>query len=340
MNSKAIEYFVCPACGVGLRLNAAPAGAAPVGEIEEGSLDCTQCGANYPIVRSVPRFVTSEDCAASFGFQWNQFPTLQVDRVMGNDLSRHRFYATTGWPTRLKGQRVLEAGCGAGRFTQIVLETGADVFSFDLSNAVEAARVNNDGAPNFHLFQADIYRVPLKKRTFDKVFCMGVLQHCPDVKGAFLSLVPYLREGGEIVIDVYEKRGRVPKLKYWVRPLARRMKPETLHRMLCAAIPFLFNLKKTVNRIPGIGPALAGLIPIGPLSHAPRLNYTEAELKQVKVLSAFDMLSPRYDQPQRIEVVRSWFEEAGLTQIGVRYGSNGINAKGRKPAAAARRAAG
>jgi SAM-dependent methyltransferase len=310
------------------------------GEIQAGRLECTTFRQTFPILRGIPRFVSSESYAASFGFEWNRFPTLQLDKVMHNDLSRRRFYATTGWPTQLKGQRVLEAGCGAGRFTQIVLETGADVFSFDLRNAVEAARVNNDGAPNFHLFQADIYRVPLKEGTFDKVFCMGVLQHCPDVKGAFLSLAPYLRDGGEIVIDVYENRGRVPKLKYWVRPLVRRMKPETLNRMLRAAIPFLFDLKKTVNRIPGIGHALVGLIPIGPLSHAPRLNYTEAELRQVKVLSAFDMLSPRYDQPQRIEDVRSWFEEAGLTEIEVRYGSNGINAKGRKPAAAARRAAG
>jgi hypothetical protein len=55
-------------------------------------------------------------------------------------------------------------------------------------------------------------------------------------------------------------------------------------------------------------------------------------LKQVKILSALDMLSPKYDQPQRIETVRQWFEEAGLVEIETWIGYNGINARGRRPA--------
>jgi hypothetical protein len=91
-------------------------------------------------------------------------------------------------------------------------------------------------------------------------------------------------------------------------------------------------MKKAIHSLPSVGPKLARLIPIGPLSHASiGLHYTEDELKQVKVLSAFDMLSPKYDSPQRIQTVRRWFEEAGLTEIETKFGYNGINAKGRKP---------
>ena len=78
------------------------------------------CHAQVPIVRSIPRFVSSESYASSFGFQWNRFDRLQVDSVMHNDLSRDRFYATTGWPSSLNGERILEAGCGTGRFTELV----------------------------------------------------------------------------------------------------------------------------------------------------------------------------------------------------------------------------
>src|SRR5207245_5979702 len=84
----------------------------------EGQLRCTQCPATFPILRSMPRFVSSDEYAASFGYQWNQFDKLQLDKFMRNDLSRERFYATTGWPEHLEGQRVLEAGCGMGRFNQ------------------------------------------------------------------------------------------------------------------------------------------------------------------------------------------------------------------------------
>ena len=332
MKARLLDFLACPECGARLCLDQADATPGQDAEIEEGRLDCAGCRAHYPILRSMPRFVPSEMYAASFGFQWNKFPTLQVDSVMRNDLSQKRFFATTGWPERLVGQRVLEAGCGSGRFTQLALETGAEVFSFDLSSAVEAAHANNRGAPNLHIFQASIYQIPLRKEMFDKIFCVGVIQHCPDPKKAFLSLVPFLRPGGEMVIDVYAKRGFPPPLKYWVRPVTKRMSPEALYRTLAATIPLAFKLKRWIRHLPAVGPKVAALIPIGPLSHvAIGLNYTEDELKQVKILSAFDMLSPRYDLPQRIDDVRKWFDEAGLTKTEAWFGYNGINARGRKP---------
>ena len=73
------------------------------------------------------------------------------------------------------------------------------------------------------------------------------------------------------------------------------------------------------------------LIPIGPILHAPRLNYTDEELKQVKILSALDMLSPVHDQPQRMDDVRMWFEEAGLVEIQRSVEYNGMDAKGQRP---------
>ena len=333
MKLRLLEYLACPKCSGSLRLAGPMSWSIPGEEIKEGELECPQCGSRHPIVCSIPRFVASELYAASFGFQWKKFPTLQLDKVMQNDMSRRRFYATTGWPEKMSGERILEAGCGAGRFTEVALETGAEILAFDLSSAVEVAYRNNKSASNLHLFQASIVEIPLRKGVFDRIFCMGVLQHCPDPQEAFLSLVPFLRPGGEIVIDVYEKRLFPPKLKYMVRPVTRRMSTEALYRMLSAAIPVAFDLKKKIHAIPGVGRILARLIPIGPLSHAGiGLHYTEAELKQVKLLSAFDMLSPRYDIPQRIEDVQRWFIEAGLTQVETRLGCNGINAKGRRTA--------
>jgi SAM-dependent methyltransferase len=283
-------------------------------------------------VRSIPRFVPSEDYAHSFGYQWNHFDKTQLDSHMGNDLSRERFFATTQWPQRMDGQVILEAGCGMGRFTQIALETGAEVFSFDLSNAVEANLRNNGGSGRVHIIQASIYEIPLPKESFDKIFCMGVLQHCPDVRGAFMSLVPLLRPSGEIVIDVYQKHtGLLPPLKYWARPFLTWMGPKGVHKFLSLAIPPAFYMKKALSRIPVVGKPIAGLIPIGPVSHAPRLNFTDEELVQVKILSALDMFSPVHDHPQTLETVREWFEDAYLVDVYVGTGFNGINARGRRP---------
>src|ERR1700686_1161742 len=161
MKIELLKYLECPECRGALSPAEHSENTNEVHEIEEGALHCNQCGAAYPIVRSLPRFVPRDNYASSFGFQWSKFPTLQLDSTMGNDLSRKRFCDCTRWSRELPGERILEAGCGAGRFTQLALESGAEVFSFDLSSAVEAAFANNGNASRLHIFQASIYHLPL-----------------------------------------------------------------------------------------------------------------------------------------------------------------------------------
>ncbi len=326
MDVKSVEWLRCIKCGAPLRPEST---SQTNGIIAEGKLICTSCGKVYPIVRSIARFVPSQGYAQSFGYQWNYFDKTQLDSHMGNDLSRERFFATTHWPQKMDGQVILEAGCGMGRFTQIALETGAELFSFDLSNAVEANLRNNVSFKRLHILQASIYEIPLRKASFDKVFCMGVLQHCPDARAAFMSLVPFLRPGGEIVIDVYQKHvGLFPPLKYWARPFLTWMGPKGVHKFLAFAIPPAFALKKALYGVPLVGKRSSELIPIGPVLHGPKYNFTEEQMIQVKILSALDMFSPAHDHPQTLDTVRQWFSDAGLVDVFVGTGFNGINARG------------
>jgi len=134
------------------------------------------------------------------------------------------------------------------------------------------------------------------------------------------------------VIDVYQKHtGLFPPLKYWVRPFLTWMGPQGVHKFLSLAIPPAFALKKALHKVPLVGKPVGNLIPIGPVSHAPRLNFTDEELIQVKILSALDMYSPVHDPPQTLQAVRNWVTDAGLVDVYVGTGFNGINARGRKP---------
>jgi len=78
----------------------------------------------------------------------------------------------------MEGQNILEVGSGAGRFSKVVLEhTLASLYSIDYSDAVNPNMHNNgEIAPErFKLFQENIYEMPFLDKSFDKIFCFGVL---------------------------------------------------------------------------------------------------------------------------------------------------------------------
>ena len=125
--------------------------------IKSGILYCVKCAKTYPIKSYIPRFVPADNYADNFGFQWNRYAEAQYDSQLKLPMSESRFYLTTNWPKKMDGSLILEAGCGAGRFTEIVLATGATVVSFDYSNAVEANYKMNGGDSNLLVVQGDIF---------------------------------------------------------------------------------------------------------------------------------------------------------------------------------------
>ena len=130
------------------------------GGIESGQLHCIICHTVYPIVRFVPRFVPEANYAASFGLEWNIHARTQYDKTSGTAASETRFFEETDWSRTLEGQILIEAGSGAGRFTEHALGTGATVLSLDYSEAVDANYASNGHHGNLLLVQGDLFTMP------------------------------------------------------------------------------------------------------------------------------------------------------------------------------------
>lgn len=87
-------------------------------------------GPVIPITDGIPRFVTSDNYARNFGVQWNEFRSTQLDSASGRPVTAERLWACTRWqPSDLRGKHVLEIGSDAGRFTELLVATGANVVS-------------------------------------------------------------------------------------------------------------------------------------------------------------------------------------------------------------------
>lgn len=271
----------------------------------------------YPIVKGVPRLCGEDNYTGNFGLQWNRFAGTQIDRDGGSQHSANRFFRETGWSAAaLDGQDVLEVGSGAGRFSRIVLEqTRANLWSVDYSSAVEANWSTNAAlaAGRFQLFQASIYEMPFPDDSFDKVFCLGVLQHTPDFENSIRTLVAKAKSGGEIVVDFYPIRGFYTKInaKYLLRPITRRMPHRRLLRLIERNVDWLMKTSDMLDRV-GLH-TLTRFLPICDIRGTLPAHLSRAERREWVVLDTFDQYSPEYDNPQRIGAVAEMFRQAGAT---------------------------
>jgi SAM-dependent methyltransferase len=291
----------------------APATAAPLRE--SGGALVSTAGDRFPILGGIPRFCAIENYTSSFGRQWNLFEKTQIDREgTAEDISAKRLFAETGWdPGDLDGLDLLEVGSGAGRFSRAILEhTRANLYSIDYSSAVEANLRNNArlGRGRLWLAQASIYELPFPDGRFDKVLCLGVLQHTPDFEASVAALIAKAKPGGEIVVDFYPVRGWWTKVhaKYLLRPISRRMDQERLLRLIGRNVDWLMRASAVLNRL-GLG-ALTRFLPLVDQRTLPP-GLTAKQRREWSLLDTFDMYSPEYDQPQRIATVARWFEQHG-----------------------------
>ncbi len=140
---------------------------------------------------------------------------------------------------------MLECGCGAGRFTEILLSRGARVVSIDLSSAVEANARNFPPSPRHLIAQADIRALPFAPRSFDVVFCLGVVQHTPDPEATIAALYEHVKPGGWLVFDQYKRSaGWTLSLKPAYRLMLKRLPAQRGLRVTEAAVDALLPLHR------------------------------------------------------------------------------------------------
>jgi SAM-dependent methyltransferase len=321
MKRSLLRLLACPSCGGDVDCDGSS------DPVETGELRCAGCDTRYPISGGIPRFVDSDDYAASFGLQWNLFRREQLDSDNRATLSRDRFLGEIGLgPEELKRMCILEAGCGAGRFLEIASAHGAEVVGVDISRAADAAAVTVRGRENAHVVQASITALPFKAGVFDLCYSIGVMQHTPDPARSIEALPRVVRPGGHLALTVYERKPWTRfNGKYLVRTVTRRLPPRVLLPIVTVAATVLFPVTELLFRLPVVGRAFAFVIPIA--DYTGIMGLTFGQRYRAVVLDTFDMLSPAYDQPLTFNEVRQALTRAGVASVR-RHTGGGLNVVG------------
>jgi len=254
-------------------------------------LSCSTCGIEASITGGIPRFVEQRHLA-SFGRQWNRY------EVIRDDEDRRVFRVKTGIdPSELAGLRVLDAGCGGGRYSRVAAIAGATVIGADHSEAVEKARAVCDGLDRAAFVQADLKRLPLAPASFDVVFSIGVMHHDADTRRVFDSVAGMVAPGGRLAVWLYRRNTRWQEwLNNRLRARTTRLPPEHLERWcrLAARLGGIPLLNRTLNKF---------------------VNFSAHPDAEIRRCDTFDWYAPAYQHHHRLEELCEWFEAAGFEDL-------------------------
>jgi SAM-dependent methyltransferase len=300
--------------------------------IKQDKFLVSESGEKFPLISDIPRFVGTQSYADAFGFQWNSYARTQLDSHTGKNFSLLRLERCLGFPVaELKGKNVLEVGCGAGRFTELLVKSGALTHSVDLSSAVEANKRNIGSPANYSIAQANVYSLPYPKRAFEVVICLGVIQHTPSSEKTIQALWEMVKPGGLLVIDHYIFTwGYFTNLNPFYRFFLKRMKPERAKVIVDKLVDFFFPLHwkfKDVRYIPFF------LYRLGPINFY--YHYLPGQTREFyyewSKLDTYDYLTDYYKHlktPSQIKKILNRLK--GATDIFVAKGGNGIEGRCRK----------
>lgn len=221
----------------------------------------------------------------SFDYQWRNVG--EAEYMLSNPQFRERVtdlvLENTGLPEEwFGGKRVLDAGCGSGRFTYALAKLGAKVLAVDATDgglhATQQACVEfGERVTTLHHNLLDPF--PIGKE-FDLVWCFGVLHHTGDTLRAFRNIAALVRPGGYLFLMIYGE----PRLD---RPWELAIYAE-MSRMR----------RLTEN-----------------LSYEGKLAMIRREHPDQDVHGWFDAIAPPINEIYSFEEIEGWLLAAGFTRV-------------------------
>lgn len=295
------------------------------------SYECRH-GDSFDVVDGVVRFVPSDGYADAFGRQWKRFRTTQLDSQSGVAITEPRLRRILGddlW-NRLDGLSVLETGCGAGRFTEILLCRGARVVSIDLSSAVDANAESFPPSDKHAIAQADVRSLPVAEQSFDLVCGLGMIQHTPNSAETVEALYRRVRPGGWLAIDHYTWSLSRVRMGALYRLYYRRLRPEVSMARVERLVDRWLPLHERAAGNPITRKALSRVSPLLTY-HALFPDLSAEQQREWAFLDTYDSLTDFHKHLRTRGSLVHQLERLGATDITSARAGNGVELRARKP---------
>ena len=245
--------------------------------------------------------------------KYKRYPKIQLDSFNKLKINKNRFYQNSQWQKYdLKNKNILEIGSGAGKFTEILLQTNCNLITTDVNDSIKVNYKNNFKKRYLKkvcFIKENIDQVIFKKNIFDYIVLYGVLQNVDKQKNLIKKCIYYLKKGGKLTLDVTKGNKFYLHLinpKFFWRMIFKRMSTNNIYKIVNFLVPKFISLdtflKKNLN---GLGRVISKIIFPFPL-----INYYFLPLKnqmklKMSILDTFDGLASKFDKPLTVKALKN-----------------------------------
>lgn len=296
-------------------------------------------GVKYEIIKGIPRILKDKNnYAEAFGDQWLKWRETQLDSHTGTSITRKRLERCLGQEClqtlndSKTSMQVLEVGCGAGRFSEVLLSyPSVNLTSMDLSQAVEANNLNCPQDKRHRIVQADIINPPFINSQYDVVVCLGVIQHTVNPELTISKLLDQVKPGGWLIIDHYtfEIRRYTKLTGNLLRPIIKRLSSVNRMRAVEFMVDIFFPLHKMVRWIPYAQYILSRFSPIVTYFHAyPELH--DKFQREWSILDTHDGMTDWFKHLRSVDQINECLQMLGAKSISTSLGGIGVESRCKK----------
>nr|MDQ3100142.1 class I SAM-dependent methyltransferase [Bacteroidota bacterium] len=177
-----------------------------------------------------PARTADEKLIADFAREWGKF-----DRFNSQDLERIGVDLFDLLPSLKDGCKMIDIGCGGGRWSRLLSRRVAHIDAVDPSDAILTAASVNSHLGNIRWSRARGEDLPFGKGSFDLAICIGVLHHMKDPELLLQEAQRLLKTGGKFYFYIYyalNDRGVLfrslyrlsDRVRRWIHPLPYQVK--------------------------------------------------------------------------------------------------------------------